>query len=350
MEVSMKKDKQLHNDSKISSPLQPARQAKFPRKDRGHKKTGYKYHINHKHKDSLFRLVFNNKEDLLDLYNAVNNTRYTNVSDLSVYTLDDAVYISYKNDISFLFGEVLNLYEHQSTLNPNMPVRGLIYLAKNIEAYIELAQLDIYSSVLQKLPFPQYIVFYNGTENASEKMTLKLSDAFPVVEGKVPCLECTATLLNINYGQNKTLMERCRKLQEYACFIHSIRENKQTGMSLDQAVDKAIDDCIREHILESVLIKQRAEVRHVVLSTFNQENHDRILKETHEKIGEERGIAIGEERGIAIGEKNGRNMLLKNQVARKIARKKTIEEICDELEQDRDTIFKIIDELSRTTP
>jgi len=249
--------------------------------------------------------------------------------------------------LTFLFGEMLNLYEHQSTLNPNMPVRGLIYLAKNIEAYIELAHLDIYSSVLQKLPLPQYIVFYNGTDHAPERMSMKLSDAFPVIKGKVPCLECTATLLNINYGHNRTVMKRCQKLYEYACFISCIRENQKAGLTLDAAIDKAISDCIRAHILESVLIKQRAEVMHVVLSTFDQENHDRILKEAHEKIGEKRGFTAGKKRGFTDGRKRGfadgkkrgfadgqkhglaigKNALLKSQIAKKLAKNKSIEQI-----------------------
>lgn len=139
---------------------------------------GSKRHVNRTYKDSLFRMVFQEKKDLLDLYNAVNETAYTLEDDLIMYTLEDAVYISYKNDVSFLLGEQLNLYEHQSTLNPNMPIRGLLYMSRNYEAYIELNHLDIYSSVLQKLPMPQYLVFYNGEDSAPERQVLELTDAF----------------------------------------------------------------------------------------------------------------------------------------------------------------------------
>jgi len=146
-------------------------------------------------------------------------------------------------------------------------------------------------------------------------------------------------------------MERCRKLGEYAYFIHSIREKQNHGMSLDQAVNDAIDDCIREHILESILVKQRAEVKNVVLSTFNQENHDRILKEAHEKIGEERGIAIGQKKGVAIGRKKGiaigQDMVLKDIVSKKLTKNKSIKQICDELEQDEKTILSIIEKIKQ---
>ena len=160
-----------------------------------------KLHVNLNHKDSLFRMIFNDKKDLLELYNAINGTAHTHIEDLTLFTLEDAIYISYKNDISFLFDESLSLYEHQSTLNPNMPLRGFIYFARNYEAYIKLRHLDIHSSVLQKIPLPRYIVFYNGTTDTPERRTLYLSDAFSAHPGQKGCLQCEATLLNINYGK-----------------------------------------------------------------------------------------------------------------------------------------------------
>ena len=174
---------------------------------------------NMKHKDVLFRMIFSDKKDLLELYNAVNDTDYQDMDALTITTLEDALYMGYKNDISFLFGEMLSLYEHQSTPNPNMPLRGLLYFARNYQAYIDRNHLDIYSSVLQRIPLPQYIVFYNGTQEMPERKILRLSDAFPKHPGKIPCLSCEASLLNINYGKNKKIMDRCRKLKEYA--IHN---------------------------------------------------------------------------------------------------------------------------------
>ena len=107
--------------------------------------------LNREYKDSLFRLIFSEKKDLLDLYNALNGTSYSDPEELEVNTLEDAVYISIKNDISFLVGGTLNLYEHQSTYNPNLPIRGLIYLAHLYEGYIEDGQINLYSSGLKKV-------------------------------------------------------------------------------------------------------------------------------------------------------------------------------------------------------
>ena len=116
------------------------------------------YYINRKHKDSLFKIAFREKENLLELYNAINDSDYDNPEELTIYTMEDVVFMGIKNDISFLIGEMMNLYEHQSTENPNMPIRGLMYFAENYESYIARNDVDIYSSTLQKLPFPQYYV------------------------------------------------------------------------------------------------------------------------------------------------------------------------------------------------
>ena len=167
--------------------------------------------LNRKFKDTLFRKVFNNKRDLLSLYNALNNTEHTDESLITINTIEDAIYIGYKNDISFIINSELNLYEHQSSVNPNMPVRGLIYFAELYKGYIDQNNLLIYNERLVKLPFPRYVVFYNGTEDEPEEQELRLSDSFEkVLEGEVqrtdiveaeankPSVEVTVQLLNIN--------------------------------------------------------------------------------------------------------------------------------------------------------
>ncbi|WP_394916390.1 hypothetical protein [uncultured Robinsoniella sp.] len=123
-----------------------------------------KYHVNRKHKDCLFRLIFQNKRDLLELYNSMNGTHYENEEDLIINTMENVVYMGMKNDLSFLIGGTLNLYEHQSSINPNMPLRGLFYIANLYQGYIEMKDADIYGSKLIGLPMPQYLVFYNGEE------------------------------------------------------------------------------------------------------------------------------------------------------------------------------------------
>ena len=166
---------------------------------------------NRNYKDRLFRFVFKNKKDLLDLYNAINGTDYDNPEELEVNTLENVLYLSMKNDLSFLIDAELNLYEHQSTYNPNMPMRGLLYFAGVYNRHISSREINIYSSSPKEFPFPQHIVFYNGTQEEPDRKILKLSDLFRRPNGeKEPCLECQTLMLNINYGHNRELMKKCR--------------------------------------------------------------------------------------------------------------------------------------------
>ena len=230
---------------------------------------------NRVYKDRLFRFIFSNKEDLLSLYNAVNQSHYTNAEELEVTTLDDVLYMGMKNDISFLIDDEMNLYEAQSSWNPNMPLRGLFYFSKLYAAYMEIHHLDIYSKTQLKLPTPRYIVFYNGTEYEEESMELRLSDAF---EKDNSSLECTATILNINYGQNQELMKGCHKLYEYSFFIAQVREALMKGMVLAAAIDEAVECCIKQNVLTDFLRKHRAEVKVMILSHYDEELHFKTLK------------------------------------------------------------------------
>lgn len=153
------------------------------------------------------------KENLLSLYNAVNGTNYTNAEDLVVNTLENAIYMNMKNDMSFIFDFFLNLYEHQSTFNPNMPLRNLFYLSRLLQVLVE--DKNLYGRRPVKIPTPRFVVFYNGTEEASERQVLRLSEAFekPMEE---PEVELCVTVLNINPGNNRALMESCRLEGVYA--------------------------------------------------------------------------------------------------------------------------------------
>jgi len=248
-------------------------------------------HGNRKHKDTLFRKVFRKKKDLLDLYNALNGTSYENEDDLEITTLDSALYMAVKNDVSCIVGCAMNLYEHQSSYNPNMPLRGLIYFAELYNIYAEKRKLNLFSSTLQKIPTPQYVVFYNGLKDESDRQVLKLSDAFQAEDG---CLECETVMLNINYGHNRELMKKCRRLEEYALFIATVRRYAGNRMlSLGDAITLAIDECIEKGILSDILTEERAEVHMYILETFDKELYEKGLKDDAYEYGKTDGKREG---------------------------------------------------------
>lgn len=249
-----------------------------------------KIQINRQHKDRLFKLVFNNKKDLLQLYNAINDTNYNNPEDIEVNTLEDVVYMGMKNDISFLLTDVLNLYEHQSTFSPNLPLRGLLYFARLYQKNIG-NEKRIYSGKLIELPYPQFIVFYNGTMEEPERQVLELSDAFPKWANKEnAALNCKAVVLNINLGYNKKVMKKCKKLKEYAQYIARVREYLDNKYDVETAIDKATDECIEEGILEQILRDNRGEVRSMLLTQYDEQAHIKYEKELSFEEGLKKGI------------------------------------------------------------
>ncbi len=278
--------------------------------------------LNRCFKDGIFRIVFREKENLLSLYNAISGTDYDNPTDLIIYTLEDAVYMGIRNDAGFLLHTQLGLYEHQSTLCYNMPLRGLQYFAAMYRAYVKTNGYDPHRRKVIPLPVPQYIVFYNGEEKRRESWEMKLSDAFLLPEGQetsgrstllsslaapgAPALECTALVLNINYGKNRELMEKCGKLGEYAQFVACMRRHmkgKTTEKEKLEAVNTAVDECIRKGILKDILIKNRAEVVAMSFWEYDAERHLKIEKEDSYNDGFQDGIKQGIERGIE-SEKN----------------------------------------------
>lgn len=259
---------------------------------------------NREHKSSLFCKAFEEKKYLLDLYNSINGTTYQNEDDLEVNTLENVVYLSMKNDLSFLIDCNMSLYEHQSTYNPNMPLRGLLYFAQLYNKYIKRHNLNIYSTHLQKLPVPQYIVFYNGMKNEPDEKILLLSEAFQQDRARQyagGCLECEARMLNINYGHNRELMKKCKRLEEYAIFVGKVREyTAKDPVHAELAVSMAVEECIREGILRDILISQKAEVLELVLTTFNKELYEKGLREDAVREGLEEGRKKGIEEGREV--------------------------------------------------
>jgi len=247
---------------------------------------------NRKYKDTVFRMVFKEKKDLLSLFNAINGTNYDNSEELEVNTLENAVYMSMKNDVSCVLDLRMNLFEHQSTVNPNMPLRDLMYVAKLYEKMI--SKRDIYSKKRIQLPTPKFVVFYNGEEKQPERKVLRLSESFAKDTGEIN-LEVVVLQLNINPGYNKELIEKCKTLFEYIQFTERVRKYKK-HMPFEEAIERAVVECIQEGILEEFLRENRSEVIAVSIFEYNEELHKKSLIEEGIERGIERGLSQGEEK------------------------------------------------------
>lgn len=246
-------------------------------------------HVNRRYKDSLFRMIFSGKQELLELYNAINGSDYEDPGELTVTTIEDVLFMGMKNDVSFLIGRYLNLYEAQATWCPNMPLRGLFYFSRLYQGYVKEHQLDIYSRKQLDLPWPRYIVFYNGSLDMPDRTELRLSDSFCPEAAASSSLECIASVLNINRGHNQQIMKSCRKLYEYAYLVNEVRSGLDQGLKLEAAIDRAVAECITHDILKGFLLKHREEVREMILSEYDEELHIRGEKQ----ISYEEGIATG---------------------------------------------------------
>ncbi|MBQ8812904.1 MAG: hypothetical protein IJZ85_00175 [Lachnospiraceae bacterium] len=252
--------------------------------------------VNRNYKDSVFRMIFREKETLLTLYNALNGTGYTDPEELEINTLENAIYLGRRNDISFVIFDQINLYEHQSTVNANMPLRNLFYISS---LYTKLTHgKNIYSDRQIMIPAPHFVTFYNGTQDQPESQILRLSDAYEATaaggKDETPELELTVKMININRGHNEKLLNDCKALQEYMVYVERVRAYAPI-MSLRQAVERAVDECIREGVLAEFLRKNRAEVVNMSIFEYNQEEHFRQIAE--EKMSE--GMAKGMAKGMA---------------------------------------------------
>ncbi len=248
-------------------------------------------------KDTVFRMLFSDSENLLELYNAMNNTSYRDTSELEIVTLENAVYLGYKNDIAFMINSCLNLYEHQSTYNPNMPLRNLIYVSCEYQKLV--VNRTLYSSKIQKIPTPKFVVFYNGKKGICDKKILRLSDAYEIRQDD-PELELQVTMLDINEGHNMDLMKQCKTLEEYSYYVACVRKYAEV-MDLAEAVNNAVEECIRDGILEEFLKKNKAEVISMSIFEYDKEKEEAMLRKAERDYGYEEGLSQGIEQGIEQG-------------------------------------------------
>ena len=249
--------------------------------------------------------------------------------------MENAIYISMKNDLSFILDCKLTLYEHQSTPNPNMPLRDLFYVSKQYEKMVSTKTL--YSTRSVTIPAPHFVVFYNGTDKQPERKILKLSELYQISEAE-PMLELQVLMLNINDGNNEELKESCQVLKEYMQYVNRVRMYIQRdSLNLSDAVELAVTECIREGILEDFFRKNRAEVIAMSIFEFDEEREWKLMRETEYQYG------------VEDGRKEGRRAYIEC-ICRKLRKGKDVKVIAEELEEELNVVENICEIARRFAP
>ena len=314
------------------------------------------------YKDNVFCLLYRDKNNLLDLYNGLNDTNYTNVDYLTVTTLKGGIYMKYKNDASFVFGQDLYMFEQQSSRNPNMPLRFLHYLS---DVYRQMYNnSDLHRSTMLKIPVPHFVTFYNGKQPLEAESILRLSDMY---EKNIDCpeLELMVRVININTDNNagnksrtfnsnindnsvsnsnihtysSEFLSKCETLKDYMIFVNKVRVKTDVEkIDIRTAVTEAVDECIAENVLSEFFRNHREEVITVSIYEYDEEGHLEIVKEEGRQLGIAEGKQLGLAQGRQIGFNEGKQLELTKGINAFI-------KLCKDMNlSDDDTVNKLIED------
>jgi len=256
---------------------------------------------NRNYKDSVFVDLFSTdekaKERFLSLYNALHGTQLHDVTLLENIKLEQVMYMSFANDVSYLVeNKIIFLIEHQSTINPNMPLRCLEYVSRLYEKLFE--SKEKYSRKLLNIPTPEFYVFYNGIEPYPCDKTLKLSHAF-IELTEQPNLELIVKIVNINQHNEHPLLEMCKPINEYSIFVQTVREWK--AVDPVHGFQKAVEECIANNILREYLERKAKEVINMLLAEYNYEEDIAVQRAEERELAFAEGIEQGRSEGIEQG-------------------------------------------------
>ena len=306
-----------------------------------------KDNVTSKFKDNVFCMLYRDKKNLLELYNALNNSAYTNVDDLQVTTLNGGSYMKYKNDASFLLCMSLYMFEQQSSKNPNMPLRFLHYVSDVFRELFSNSMLHRRSMI--KIPVPHFVTFYNGLEKwVEDEDEIRLSDMYEIPTDN-PELELKVRVININ--EDVHILNKCKTLRDYMTFVNKVRFKMGVqGDDVRIAVTEAMDECIDEDILVDFFEKHREEVVEVSIYDYDEEEVRRVLAEEYAQEYAQKVAKEVSEKAFAEGEQSGRQLNLINQVIKKVKKSKTLETIASELEEEEADIKPIYDAVVSSAP
>ena len=304
------------------------------------KKRNYRSNGNREYKSDVISMMLQIPEYALDVYNAMNDSAYTDPDMIQIMRLENGISLSVRNDASFFISNYLNLYEHQSTYSPNAPLRFLIYLTDLLEKTI--GKRDLYGRKRVQIATPHFAVFYNGTEKRPEKEVLKLSDAF-INQTDTSEIELIVTVYNINPHNNTQLLAKSEVLHGYMIFVNRVRENLEKQKThvqneteheeteymedLEAAINEAIDYCIEHHIVEEFFRENRNEVTKSMVLDYTWERREELIRAEEYEDGKREGYAAGISQGRADGELERDRSLIN----RWLQKGKTVAEIVDDL-------------------
>ena len=289
------------------------------------------------YKDTIFRMVFSDKSNLLSLYNLISGKNYTNPDLLDIITLENAIYMNMKNDLAFLIDCTFCLYEHQSTYSPNLPLRNLFYVSREYEKLT--SSLSLYSTKRVILPNPNFIVFYNGAETDWRVRTSRLSESFqPTTDS--PNLELVVTEININLGVNDAFFSQCKPLFDYMRYINKVRTYAVT-LSIESAVEAAVNECIQEGIMAEFLLRNKSEAIQMSIFEYDEEKELNMIRQDEREMGREDGLKEGLEQGL----QTGAQLLIKYDLEQHIAREVIIQKVHDIFGFQQETVEIMMKEL-----
>ena len=256
------------------------------------------HNANRGYKDSVFNMYMtSNPAYLIESYNAIQGENYDLNTPIEINTLNDVLYKGKVNDLSFsLDNRYIVLYEHQATINKNMPVRVLLYLGRLLEKLLD--RKSLYREKQIPLMTPEFIVLYNGQKPYPDISYMRLSDAFISQPHKnegepAPSVELVVKVINIGYGHNKSILEKSKPLQDYSIFTYKVQEYKDSGLPLQEAIRRAVIYCRENDIMQPFLTDNSSEVENMLLTDWNWDEAMEVAKEeAREEAREEEAFNI----------------------------------------------------------
>jgi predicted transposase YdaD len=267
------------------------------------------------YKDGMFRTLFNNEEKALKLYSAVSGKTFDKDAKVEIRTLENVFLSKLRNDLAFTVdGKLIVIIEHQSSLNPNMPLRAFQYVFMYYHLFYNPGKA-LYKEKLIKLPKPVFYMLYNGTKPYPASGAMKLSDSFEgKEEGETPGLELIVNVVNINYGVNMPVLDKSDDLKDYALFVEKVRRHMESGIKLQEAIKLATYECLNEGILVEFLEKYKNEVDSMFSLVYDEDIAKEVAREEGWEDGLEQGREEGLEQGLEQGMEKGQRQLLERML------------------------------------